>query len=84
MDLEKQFQDGLQTNLNRTNHLGLGFGASGASSSFKPTATPKNSHIKFDDEDEDTSKETKSSTKDKSEKNTKYGGGKLNFVKSSS
>jgi hypothetical protein len=78
-DLEKQFTEGLQTNLMRSHHVGLGFASSGASASYapKPAQAPKNTHIKFDEEEEDPSAK-KSDDPKKSKIN------KLSFVKSSS
>jgi hypothetical protein len=54
-DLEKQFTESLTSKINRTNHVGLGFGGA---SGFAPKPQ-SNTHKKFDDDDD---KETQKKT----------------------
>ena len=80
-DLEKQFTESLTSKINRTNHLGLGFG--GAGSSFPPR-TQTNTHVKFDD-NEDSSKNSSQkagATSSTTPEDPKLKFKKMSFVKS--
>ena len=71
-ELEKQFNEGLHTNMNRTHHLGLGFGgASGYSGTGVTTKSTSNTRKTFDDDDDDDDKKNKedSASKKTSTKN---------------
>lgn len=79
-DLEKQFNESLHNKMNRSHHVGLGFGG-GVSFSRASDSEPKNKHIKFDDEESGAKKDSSASSKPSAtpDSKSKY---KMSFVKS--
>lgn len=80
-DLEKQFTESLTSKINRTNHVGLGFGGS-TGFAHRPQS---NTHKKFDDEDEPQKKSEAPSTSTSTEavkEDPKLKFKKMTFVKS--
>jgi len=80
-DLEKQFTESLTSKINRTNHVGLGFGGN-AGFAPKPQS---NTHKKFDDDDEPQKKSEAPSTSTSTEttkEDPKLKFKKMTFVKS--
>ena len=81
-DLEKQFTESLTSKINHTNHLGLGFGATGVQSIAR--GPPKNTHKTFDDDDSasTTKADTVEAVVAKEDPKAKFK--KMSFVKSNS
>ena len=84
-DLEKQFTESLTSKINRTNHIGLGFGDSGSTFSSRPQT---NTHVKFEENDEKESPKkaeaTSTSSAPPAPNDPKLKFKKMSFVKSNS